>query len=106
MKRVSIMVAVCGMMMITFVWAAQVAPNANQPNYTGNPVVPQGNTGSTGSVGYTGTVRPMSVPGATGFTGSTGVTGFTPGGATTPGTVPGTVPAPTGFTGYTGGPPR
>lgn len=103
MKSRKIMVAVCGMMMITFLWAAQVAPNANQPNYTGNPVLPQGNTGSTGSVGYTGTVRPMGVTGATGFTGTTGIT---PGGSQVPGTVPGTVPGPTGFTGYSGGPPR
>lgn len=103
MKTKNILMVVSGVMMITFLWAVQVAPNANQPNYNGNIVVPQGNTGSTGSVGYTGTTRPMGVTGTTGFTGSTGTR---PGGTIAPGTVPGTVPGPTGFTGYTGGPPR
>ena len=102
MNTKSIMFVVCGVIATVMLWA-QAGPNMNQPNYMGNPTLPQGTTGSTGSVGYTGTTQPVGVTGATGFTGSTGVMPNSP---TILGTVPGTMTGPTGFTGYSGGPPR
>lgn len=99
MKANKLMAVVCSVIISMLIWV-QASSSFNQSNYAGNPVVPQGSTGSTGYTGTTGQT------GYTGTTGFTGVTGYTPSGTTVPGTVPGTVPAPTGFTGYTGGPPR
>ena len=49
MNTKSIMFVVCGVIATVMLWA-QAGPNMNQPNYMGNPTLPQGTTGSTGSV--------------------------------------------------------